>query len=737
MSAAELSRSEQNYEFLKAVAAHDWETAEACLAAGADIEHHVSLQRQTPLLLSAARGDAEACAWLIEHGARTDVRNGIGSSLIHVAFQMEHRRKSDETLRTLLASGVPIDLPDDVGVRPLQMALSHRLGATLAQTLLELGADPNQASHLGATPLMVAATFGKTDLVLDLLRRGADPEREALDGKTLVHSIVEGNAPEMLPQVLPLLPRPLLNRPARSGTTPLGMAAHHGAVETMVALIENGADPNTRSANRMSDGMTPLMILAYHDQKGDGVQAALKAGARLEDTNDWDEGPLFMALVTQNARALELLVAAGANTAAPLDRTGASPYTVALVSARKEAQKEKQAAAKTAKELGASAPERSLDDFAAAAFAKQARQYRAWGFPLEPSALPGEIREEARLNPSPLAQAYLTQFWSAADELVCLGARIDAVDASGTTPLHALMQVDLSAAQAQALTLRKYQIQHNPSAGTQDSGASTLEEEHKKITDSVRQAQLSALERLDGQNYAVDVCDKKGRTAMAVAAQLGHDALVDALLARGASPLAATGEAETPLVCALVAGHARPFFSMWERIKDEPAAHSVLIQAAYASPDPTTRYRERQHFLDLVAVLGPGPWLEARDADGNTPLIVASATGEEDLVAVLLGMGADPNATNQSGETAMMHAAFQGKGDIIRALRGAGGRVDVRRASGESVTDLARSTRDTHVTRALEITPVPAPVAREIPEEVVSVQAAARARAPVTRRPRP
>ena len=83
---------------------------------------------------------------------------------------------------------------------------------------------------------------------------------------------------------------------------------------------------------------------------------------------------------------------------------------------------------------------------------------------------------------------------------------------------------------------------------------------------------------------------------------------------------------------------------------------------------------------DVVSVselLGQHAEASARDADGNTPLMLASMNGHADTVRALLMAGADPNAQNYKGDTAMYWQAKDGclelaDGEIARMLRAFG-----------------------------------------------------------------
>lgn len=104
------------------------------------------------------------------------------------------------------------------------------------------------------------------------------------------------------------------------------------------------------------------------------------------------------------------------------------------------------------------------------------------------------------------------------------------------------------------------------------------------------------------------------------------------------------------------------------------------------SPEYFSALREGSRSA-LERVLEKGVSPDARDASGNTPLMLAAVYGDTETMRLLLDRGANANATNNAGATALIRAAFDAEKVALLLARGAD--VHARSALGNTALMLA------------------------------------------------
>lgn len=117
------------------------------------------------------------------------------------------------------------------------------------------------------------------------------------------------------------------------------------------------------------------------------------------------------------------------------------------------------------------------------------------------------------------------------------------------------------------------------------------------------------------------------------------------------------------------------FFAFYSSAKaDDPSVYEII------SSGNTT---------DFAELMAYGLDVDERDANGYTPLIIASSLGQSEFVQFLLDNGANPNNCNKDGMSALHFAALNGHTNVINALVDADAMLDVVNGDGLSPLMLA------------------------------------------------
>lgn len=144
----------------------------------------------------------------------------------------------------------------------------------MVRALLERGADPDRWSGKGWTPLHMAARQGHTASVRHLLGGGASVDAAGRE---------------------------------ESRAAPLLIAVTGGLTETAQALLDHGADPNSRNRHQV----TPLMAAAYRGHPR-LARLLLDRGADLGAVNQDGNTALLMAVFRRHPEVVRLLAERGA-----------------------------------------------------------------------------------------------------------------------------------------------------------------------------------------------------------------------------------------------------------------------------------------------------------------------------------------------------------------------------------------------------------------------------------------
>ena len=197
---------------------------------------------------------------------------------------------------------------------------------------------------------------------------------------------------------------------------------------------------------------------------------------------------------------------------------------------------------------------------------------------------------------------------------------------------------------------------------------------------------------LDAKVKDPNIVNSRGDTLLLAAATLGNIQAVQRLLSLGADVNRQNAYTrDTAILRSVYGGHdeisqllvyANADLNLPNNYRQTPMGLAVekqngylidlfLTNGVHAGLDTNTLLRAsaQKNYVGVLAMLkgGVDP-NRAKNAAGNTPLIISASLGDTQSVRTLLAYGADVNATNNDGNSAMLYAARYNHPETVLAL---------------------------------------------------------------------
>lgn len=257
---------------------------------------------QTPLELALCTGQMSVARRLIEAGANVELQTATnGLTLLHKAV----RRGDSASALFLLDHGADINNKTKDNKTPLQLAIQCHL-QPVVDALCQKGADLNNCDEKNNCPLWVALKSGQQDIAATLVKYGCDTDAWNVGPngctQSLLHrAIQERDEP---PACFLIRSRCDISSPRRPG--PDG----DGGVEAW-------------------DGMTPLH-LACETGLDNVVQALVEHKVNVNCKDSESRSPIHIAITSKHPIVIRLLLSHPELNMNVTDRSGQTPFAVAL-----------------------------------------------------------------------------------------------------------------------------------------------------------------------------------------------------------------------------------------------------------------------------------------------------------------------------------------------------------------------------------------------------------------------
>ena len=270
------------------------------------------------------------------------------------------------------------------------------------------------------------------------------------------------------------------------------------------------------------------------------------------------------------------------------------------------------------------------------------------------------------------------------------GADINARDRRGMTPLlQSVIQYMSEAGGVIAhVEVVQFLLDHGADVrATDDQGDTVLIK-----TVGVFRGSPDIVRSLLAKDVQINAQNKKGTTALMVAAYIGTEDVVALLLEKGADVTLKDNEGLTALDYSVNSGQIKIAKTLFGRspgskneYKSEVELSAAVTNSALLSAVTSSKLEE------VKALLAAGANIETRSRGNDTPLMLAVqfSYGRDEVTNYLIEKGADLNAADTNGNTALMLAINRNNGEAVKQLLAHKAAVDVLNKDRQSALHIA------------------------------------------------
>jgi ankyrin repeat protein len=655
-------------------------------------------------LISAARsGHVEVVTLLLEKGANVtpDIFIsivGIGNNKIvtllldsrDIDINLPEKNSGDTALISAIRSG-HMDVVTLLRNRGARANLVNRHNQTALMIATKTGNHnimavllasagiilDTQEINSGDTALISTARSGNTKIAMLLLEKGADVNLINRDHKTALMIAADAGNDNIAALLLSTTDIDFNIKRSICGSTPLMLAARLGKLQILRLLLKKGADVDLTNLA----GETALMIAVKAGQKNT-VKLLLSAADVALDTKDYlGKTALMCAIEMRHVEMVRLLLRKGANasrTIHPLsialmipERTGNSNIVRELLTSSlmtldlkknasgktrwiSEAERSREEIVDMLRRKGIYFNLSNLQNERALLIATKAGNHDRVAELLTSASIALDCQETCS-GDTALILATKLNHPGIVELLLTKKADVNLTDCNDETALMIAAKAGNSNIAALLLTSARIDLDTRQ----EYSGDTALIYATKWRRKEIIQLLLKKGANVNHPNYS-------NETALMIAIKADHQDIVKLLLnsadidldcqekySGDTALISATRSDQTTIIDWLVEKHAN-------------------INLTNCHNETALLIASRAGFLNSVKLLLTAAKIDLDAQEnkyGNTALIFAATSGNEDVVQLLLEEGADSNLKNHENRTALMAAAIAGHPNIVELLR--------------------------------------------------------------------
>lgn len=654
----------ENYKNLfTALKNNQYNEAEAILSQGMSINHKNS--RGENLLWKAIDlNNMELFEWLLNKGCSIDTLNKFDESLIIHAINQNNNNFLSLILKKTKTN---INKVSSKGLTPLMLACSENK-KEIIRSLISFGADVNIQNQYLNSALIIAIDKSDYDVVQLLIENGANISLSNNDGDTALIISAKYRKLESLIYLLINSPTELINKKNKYGSTVTSFIINSQFIEEtpeviINLLIEKNANFNVNIAAERASSPFLESIKSRDIKTFLRLINTSNIDVNIVDSNGNDIIHYLCLYSYLTPKLLRRIIECGYDVKNVKSRDGFTPY-YALVN-NKSSYEDIEEVIKILKEYDFKNAYKALDN-------------------------------EYLLNAC---------IHNRRKELLSLFFNNNILDIkdnykNGNKLIHKVTEIIKDSEEIGILYLEdelnseKERLIGNDDSEYVESALEHIKEQENEVEEMKKEIKdfLSFIIKTCYENgISINDINDEGETPLMLLISSGQSFMLQHFLDLNPNITIDNEYGENALCYAIKNGRIDVFEKLLSLIdNNQKEISKLLLNIIYNLPEDYIRKQialiSIEQIIDIIL-----PYINHRDEDNNTPLLIACALNEEIMVNILLKHGADPLLKNKENETALMHACSNNNIEIVEILVEKGSEIDAINNQNRTALDLTNN----------------------------------------------